>query len=382
MEYFLMRKNEVVTLCSLTEDGQMISWAKHFRNPELAPLEHRASQDYLRHWWNNRKTPIRQGRLEQMLTEKGMADSAVFLIRNLGLSLTDYYWLKPVNSDLRWEDVNLYDNDFRENILQSIEDGWSRDPRSFTPNSSLRGELEKSWVIRGNRRCLVKGNRGELSSESINEVIAAEFHKKQRYDNYTSYRLLRIKDKPYDYGCISQAFTNGNRELISAYAVLTSEKRASHTRKEESEYERFIRIAVSHGMDEEQLHADLEYQILTDYLLSNPDRHMENLGVLREADTLRWIRLAPIFDTGRAFAAGSVVPYTEEEIDNIEVNSFERTESRLLQLVTDRSSVDLSRALPAERIRELYQRDTKIRPGRIDHIVRLYEKKLERLMSI
>ena len=68
MEYFLMRKNEVVTLCSLTEDGQMISWAKHFRNPELAPLEHRASQDYLRHWWNNRKTPIRQGRLEQMLS--------------------------------------------------------------------------------------------------------------------------------------------------------------------------------------------------------------------------------------------------------------------------------------------------------------------------
>ncbi len=370
-----MRKDEVVTLCNLTGDGQMISWAERFRNPELAPLEHRASRDYLRRWWRNRQIPIRQGRLEQMLREKGLADSAEYLIRNLGLSLTDYYWMKPVDSGLRWAEVNLYENDFRENILRTIDDSWSREPKSFTPNSSLRGELEKSWVIRNGKRCLIKGNHGRLSSESINEVIAAAFHRAQGYDNYTGYRLQKIKDRPYDYGCVSEAFTDSKRELISAHAILTSEE----SRPGECSYEKLIRIASEHGADGDRLRADLEYQILTDYLLSNPDRHMENIGILRDAESLKWIRMAPIFDTGRAFAAGSVVPYTEEEIEGIESNSFRRTEKELLKLVSDFGRVDLSKALSPKTIREQYQKDTKISAGRIDQIVRLYEKKMEAL---
>ena len=378
MEYFLMRKDDVVTLCNMTEDGQMISWADRFRNPELSPLEHRRSRDYLRRWWNNRQIPIRQGRLEQMLREKNLAGPSEYLARNLGLSLTDYYWMKPVDSSLRWADVNLFDNDFRENLLQAMDDAPGRTAGSFTPNSSLRGELEKSWIIRRGHRCLVKGNRGELSSESINEVIASAFHQAQGYDNHTPYQLLRIKSKPYDYGCLSRAFTSSGRELISAYAVLTSEDPLPG----ESSYEQFLRIAADHGMDAELLRRDLEYQILTDYLLSNPDRHMENIGILRDAETLEWIRMAPIYDTGRAFAAGSVVPYTDEEIDHMEVNSFEHTEAGLLGLVTDFSVIDPAKALPPERIREYYQKDTKISAARVDHIVRLYEAKLRRLQDL
>ena len=37
--------------------------------------------------------------------------------------------------------------------------------------------------------------------QHINEVVATEFHKLQKYDNYTKYKLLPIKNKPYDYGC-------------------------------------------------------------------------------------------------------------------------------------------------------------------------------------
>ena len=106
---------------------------------------------------------------------------------------------------------------------------------------------------------------------------------------------------------------------------------------------------------------------------------MENIGILRDAESLKWIRMAPIFDTGRAFAAGSVVPYTEEEIEGIESNSFRRTEKELLKLVSDFGRVDLSKALSPKTIREQYQKDTKISAGRIDQIVRLYEKKMEAL---
>ncbi len=104
---------------------------------------------------------------------------------------------------------------------------------------------------------------------------------------------------------------------MSAYALLTSEV----SEGTESEYERLISLAVRNGADETQLRSDLEYQIVTDYLLSNVDRHMDNIGFLRDSKTLKFIRMAPIFDTGRAFGGSGIIPVTDEEIQNIELNA-------------------------------------------------------------
>ena len=38
MEYYLMRKDEVLTLCDFTNDGQMIAYSERFREPELMPM--------------------------------------------------------------------------------------------------------------------------------------------------------------------------------------------------------------------------------------------------------------------------------------------------------------------------------------------------------
>jgi hypothetical protein len=38
--------------------------------------------------------------------------------------------------------------------------------------------------------------------------------------------------------------------------------------------------------------------LAVDYLIVNEDRHFNNLGALRDADTLEWIGLAPVFDCG------------------------------------------------------------------------------------
>ena len=379
MEYFLMRKNDVITLCDLTDDGVMISYSEKYRNFELAPLGFRTSPDYLKRWWQNRQIPIRQGRVQEMLSAKGLLNSGEYLLKNLGLGLTDYYWIKPVDSGLRWEDVNLFDNDFKDNILfDSSEPGSKGSSESFTPNSSLKGELEKTWMIRNGKRVLIKGNRSKLSSESINEVIATELHKALEYDNYAKYKLLKIKNKPYDYGCYSEAFTNSSKELVSAYALITSEEKPDGL----SDYEHLINVVCKYGADDELLIKDLEYQIMTDYLLSNVDRHMENIAFIRDADSLKIIRMAPIFDTGRAFGGYGVVPYTDKEISEIEVNSFEGTEAKLLRLVRDKSILDLSKVIPVDRVYELYKKDSQADSSRIDAVCRLYEKKIERLKEL
>ena len=374
MEYYLMRKDDVVTLCNISDDGRMINYSDRFRNPELAPLGFRTSRDYLVRWWENRQIPVNSDRIREMLLQKGFDSEGEYLIRNLGLSLTDYYWMKPVDSVLKWKDVNLFENDFRDNLLMPEREG-KESVNSYSPNSSLKGELEKSWIIKDGKRMLVKGNPGRSSQESINEVIASEFHKKQGYDNYTDYSLLKIKGKSYDYGCLSESFTDSSMELVSAHAVLTSEVKPDGM----SPYEFLIELAVQHGIDGDEFRRDLEYQIVSDYALTNVDRHMENIGILRDADTLKFIRMAPIFDTGRAFNTGAVIPYTDDEIDNVELNSFERNEKDLLALVTDRSAVDLSRVLDEGKIEALCKKDSRADDFRINSIVRLYSEKLARL---
>ena len=375
MEYYLMRKDEVLTLCELTDDGQMIAYSERFREPELMPLGYRISPDYLKRWWSDRRIPLSQGRVEEMLRDKGMLDSSEYMLKNLGLSLTDYYWMRPIDVDIKWKDVNFFDNDFKDNILSDKWKKSSVSTFSYSPNSSLRGELEKTWAIRNGNRVLIKGNHGDSSAESINEVIASEIHKKQGYDNYTDYKLLKIKGKSYDYGCYSKAFTSNALELVSAHAIITSQEKENN----DSNYEHLIKVAAENGIDSEKFREDLEYQILTDYLLTNIDRHMDNIGVLRDAETLEFIRMAPIFDTGRAFATGFVTPYTDEEIDNVEVNSFEPYERDLLDLVRCRDVLKLKQLPSDDRIEELLSKDSKSGSRTIDFKIRLYREKIKRI---
>ena len=107
---------------------------------------------------------------------------------------------------------------------------------------------------------------------------------------------------------------------------------------------------------------------------------MDNIGVLRDARTLKFIRMAPIFDTGRAFATGFVTPYTDDEINNIEVNSFKSHENELLDLVQDMNILNPDKFLSDDRLAKLLSKDSKASNRAIDFKIRLYDEKKKRLL--
>ena len=186
------------------------------------------------------------------------------------------------------------------------------------------------------------------------------------------YKLIKIKGKSYSYGCISECFTNQDKELVTAWALLTSEKK----KNDKSDYEFLISLAGRYGVDETQFRKDLEYQIMTDYILSNRDRHMNNIGILRDAKTLQLIRMAPIFDTGRSmFVRRYGLRY--EDLINYDTNSFYKKEKRLLSLVTDKTHVDATKLPDANDLAKLYSKDAHITQERIDAICRYYEIKID-----
>lgn len=374
MQYLIMRKNDVITVADFDDDGTMLWVADSLRNVELAPLHKKSYATWIKDWWKERSVPIGQHKVEKMLQEKGLIGPEDYLLKNLGLSLTDYYWVKPIDSNLRWEDVNLFQNPFQNEMqFENFAEDEADNMDVYNPNSSLQGQLEKKWIIHKGKRYLVKGNGDEKSTESINEVIVSKFHELQGYDNYTAYSLIKIKNREYDYGCISECFTNEKLELISAYAVVTSEVQKNDI----SSYEHFIKVCSNHGIDKDCLRRDMEYQILMDFILSGRDRHLSNVSILRDADTLEFVRMAPIYDSGKCLFVNQDIPESTKGLLNIKTNSFASTELKMLGYVRDRSLVDVTKLPSSDLIKKAYELDSKMDESRIKKVCEAYEKKVE-----
>ena len=81
-----------------------------------------------------------------------------------------------------------------------------------------------------------------------------------------------IKNMPY--GCYSKLFTSNELEFVSAHELFVSGKAA----KWSSSYEFLIKLAVHMECEREPVRSQLEYQIMTDFLLTNTDRHMNNIS--------------------------------------------------------------------------------------------------------
>ena len=65
-----------------------------------------------------------------------------------------------------------------------------------------------------------------------------------------------------------------------------------------NDYEHYINVLEHQNV----LNArkNVEDMFILDYLMLNIDRHMKNFGVIRDVNTLQWIKTTPIFDNGES----------------------------------------------------------------------------------
>ena len=50
---------------------------------------------------------------------------------------------------------------------------------------------------------------------------------------------------------------------------------------------------------------------ILDYIIMNEDRHLNNFGIIRDVNTLKWLDVAPIFDNGQSL---NILDYNDEEV--------------------------------------------------------------------
>ena len=142
-------------------------------------------------------------------------------------------------------------------------------------------------------------------------------------------------------------------------------------------FEHFINICTEYGIDREQLRRDLEYQIQTDFILSYRDRHLNNIAVIRDAQSLKFVRMAPIFDSGKCMHIRRPIPETEKEFLSLDTESFASTELKMLSYVHDRHLVDITKLPSPEVILYLYEYDSQMEDHRISKLCTAYEKKID-----
>lgn len=378
--YSLMHRDDPVCAISIDTVSGAILRASKPVNPELLPLGGSIDSAMLKKWWQRRAVPVGQGKIHRILEQMGIATPQEYLVKNLGLSLTDHYWIKPLDMELGWADINLFTNDFRDPVgdMQfGLELGAVQDPplNALSPSSSTQGDLTKKWIIVDGKRCLVKGNHGGNSQESLNEIAATLLHRKQGRVPYVSYSTMRLGNNQ-QICCVCESFTSDEIELIPAIDILESKKKDNAM----SMYEHFIYVCTKLGMDEGVVRSFLEYQILADFVLTNTDRHLNNFGVLRNANTLKFIGMAPIFDSGNSMFWQNPRLPAHSDLTDIAVNSFRNTEKRLLQLVRDKDVLNISKLPTEEALRPIYSMDELI--PYVDSILLGYRKKIELLEKV
>lgn len=129
----------------------------------------------------------------------------------------------------------------------------------------------------------------------MNELFATHIHTLQDSGIlFVKYSAETIEG----HGIISRcnAFTLDKVELISAYELVESQK-APNSR---SLYDHYINICVEYGINRDAIQKFMDYQTMTDFIISNTDEHLMNFGMLRDADTMQLIGPAPIFDSGNS----------------------------------------------------------------------------------
>ena len=317
MVYNLYHK-DIPVLCFKMEDDEItnvldIYNERHLPIGVFKNFERDVSQkQQFKTWWKGRMIPASRQNLRDALESLGGISTEKLVAKSFGLSLSDQYWAKPINNDLSWKDVNFFQNDFSEDVGKALFGTLDIVDASsinlVSPDNTSDGWLKKKWIIDNGERILLKGGSGESQQEPFNEVFASEVF--QRFEiPHVNYSIVHSDGKYY---CACKDFITTETELISAWHIRNTLKKDNNI----SEYKHLIKCCVELGMkDTESIEKQLCKMFAVDCIVANSDRHMTNFGFIRNANSLEWLGLAPVYDTGTAMFYDVALPRLKANFD-------------------------------------------------------------------
>ena len=381
MKYTLMHKRKEVAEMDIDEATGYIQKIEKVYAPEHLPIgipyrQGTADRGALNEWWTARSIPASRLGVRSALETLKISDTKLLLIRCFGLSLSDQYWIAPKGEKVDWGKINFFENDFSEDI-GDILFGGTKKLKNFdfsSPDNTSDGNLKKRWKIIDGKRCLIKGGSNLERQQPFNEVIASEIAERLGIP-HAQYKMLWTEGEPYS---ICEDFITEETELISAWRIMQTQKKENNV----SVYRHFINCCEELGIRD--IIPALDKMIVLDYIIANEDRHLNNFGVIRQAESLKWIGVAPIFDSGSSFGYDKLISQIRSGKD-IVCKPFKKRHEEQLKLVSDFKWIDFGKLKGiGEFMRKTYSDERAkelISENRISAIVEMTETRIEQLQT-
>ena len=341
MQYTLMNKNTEVFGFSTFENSLDIEYVDTALHPEYAPLgieidDGTVNRNDFSNWLRLRGMPasrknLRQG-LELLSDALGQNINVEALHRhNLCLSLSDQYWIKPQGSNIKWENINFFTNDFSKDMGRIFFNNERiTSPDLMSPDASCGGWLHKKWIINDGKRTLVKGSTNPYQQEAFNEAIASAICGRLGIKHISYTATHTSKD-----GSVSacDCFIDENTELITAEEI----RKKFNATASKASFEQCCKML--HITDYEKSINDM---LLLDYIIDNKDRHFANFGAIRDVSTLKFIGMAPIFDSGTSLQYDKDTNHIDISSD-IEAKPFADSHIKQLKLISSSDGYDFTK---------------------------------------
>lgn len=327
MNYILCHK-DIPVLSFSTEDEEISDISEILSISHLPvgiSLENengKSLKSQLRTWWKGRSIPASRQNLDTALEQLGNITTDYLIEKSYGLSLSDHYWAKPEQSRLSWKDVNFFQNSFSDDVGKALfgvlNSAGTSSLNLISPDNTSDGWLKKKWIINNGERFLLKA--GSLwQQEPFNEVLASEICSRLKI-NCVPYKIIKA-DRTFYSSCPD--FVTAETELVPAWHIISAQKKDNKT----SNFEHFINCCKKIGITGiEKIKQEICRMITVDFIIANTDRHYNNFGFLRNPDTLEWLGLAPIYDSGTAMFSNTMIydlknPYFQDS-QNIKAKPF------------------------------------------------------------
>lgn len=254
-------------------------------------------------WVDNRNYAKHKEHLQKWLKEWQIDNAKGFLDLTHALSLNDSLWVKPVDSALNWERVNLYENEFTDVVSKTaFEKGLQGLKLSTTsPEFTSEGSFEKCWMREDEGIFLYK--KGATGFANAGKEPYSEFYASQYSSalcrTYVDYDLMMFKGS-----LVSRCkmFTDEDHGFVPIYKYLDGNRKY--------EFEDIVKFLEPYGFED-----DFKRMIVLDAVIMNPDRHFGNFGFIVNNDTFEVLDFAPVFDHNMSMLARAMA-CDMEEIDS------------------------------------------------------------------
>lgn len=380
LTYTLMHKEVPVLDFSLDDYGN-IAKVLECHNPQHTPIgittkDHQVIKTALNSWMKGQSIPASRQNIQEALRQLHMDSTEELIHKCFGLSLSDQYWYRPSDLNIRWKKINFFENDFSETVGDILVGQYHPQNNEsldlVSPDNTSDGWLLKRWKILNGKRILLKGGSGTEQQQPFNEEFASKMAS-----------LMGVPAVPY------VAFIQGDRafsacenfldtqtELIAAKYVMEETKPRGST----SNYQHYLDCCTLHGLD---VRRSVDQMIVLDYLILNEDRHYNNFGIVRNADSLNWVSAAPIYDSGTSLLVNTPTSELLRSHEKAPSRTFRATHQEQIKLMESFDWMNTSCLKSAAEVAaEVFQRNPFLPTERYDKLCRLVDQQQEALQKI